>query len=254
MENNQEQNHPIKVILTGHTGGLGKALCSVCLAQGYEVLGLARRSLSEVSGSLKQVAVNLSDSLAVQQMLNQSALHDFIADAQTVWLINNAGSVEPNALAGSGSLEAIKQTLALNVTAPIMLTNWLLAQKSAAQHVRIAHLSSGAGRKAYPGWSVYGASKAALDHHALCVQAENQENVRIASIAPGVVDTEMQRSIRAADADLFPLRQRFVSLHESGSLSTPISVAQAIVRYTAAEDFGKKVIQDVRDWDIFATH
>lgn len=86
--------------------------------------------------------------------------------------------------------------VALNVTIPLMLINHILTVRPESLPVRIVHISSGAGHKAYLGWSVYGATKAVLDYHACCVAAGDQCNVAIVSIAPSVVDTAIQAEIR----------------------------------------------------------
>ena len=136
--------------------------------------------------------------------------------------------------------------MALNVAAPLMLTNHVLTVRPESLPVKIVHISSGAGRKAYPGWSVYGATKAALDHHARCVAAEDRRNVAIASIAPGVVDTAMQAEIRGLPQDEFPVLPRFVQLRRENGLASPESAATMIAAMIADEDFGSEVIEDVR--------
>ena len=58
-------------------------------------------------------------------------------------------------------------------------------------------LSSGASVKPYNGWSAYGCSKAALNHFAMDIASEEpSDKVRAVCIAPGVVDTQMQKDIR----------------------------------------------------------
>ena len=114
-------------------------------------------------------------------------------------------------------------------------------------HLKIVHIGSGAGRREYAGWSVYGAGKAALDRHALCAAAEGHPAFSIACIAPGVVDTEMQREIRNADCRDFPLQPRFRALKDGAKLQTAADTAAKIAAMIEAEDFGGKPLADVRD-------
>ena len=101
---------------------------------------------------------------------------------------------------------------------------------------RIAHISSGAGRRPLPGWSVYCATKAAVDHHAVTVSSEGHDGVRIVAIRPGVVDTDMQGDIRASEG--FPLRADFVAMKERGQLTSAADAARAVLAIVHADDFG----------------
>ena len=101
---------------------------------------------------------------------------------------------------------------------------------------RVAHISSGAGRRPLAGWSVYCATKAAVDHHAVTVAAEDHDGVRIVAIRPGVVDTDMQGDIRASEG--FPLRADFVAMKERGQLTSAADAARAVLAIVHADDFG----------------
>ena len=214
----------IKIIITGHSRGLGWALTEYYGQHRCPVLGISR-NLNNVAETnplpLQQIALDLSDIPALTTWLSGSLLSDFLADADEIVLINNAGSVQPNAILGRQTAAQIAATIALNVTAPLLLSNALMQLKPAQARLKIAHISSGAGRKPYPGWSVYGATKAALDQHALCVAAEQQPSIRIGSIAPGVVGTAMQAEIRQAQAADFPLLGRFQHLANEGAYWRP---------------------------------
>lgn len=237
-----------KVVITGHSEGLGKALAAYYLRHGCAVFGLSRRVWSEgLSENLLQYAVDLSDSSALIRLFATDAIASFSAGASEILLINNAGTTAPNALLGMQSPAEIAKGVALNVTAPLLLSNHLAAVKPDDACLKIIHVSSGAGRKAYQGWSVYGAAKAALDHHACCVAAENHPLIRIASVAPGVIDTPMQAEIRACDSEKFPLRQQFETLKQAGILNRPEEVAQKIADMIEKQDFGSIVLRDVRD-------
>ena len=106
--------------------------------------------------------------------------------------------------------------------------------------------ASGAGSSAYAGWSVYCASKAALDHHARAVALDRTPGLRIASIAPGVIDTDMQAEIRATSDDRFPDRHRFEALKRDGKLRLPDDAARELVDALLAPDFGEEPVADLR--------
>jgi benzil reductase ((S)-benzoin forming) len=111
---------------------------------------------------------------------------------------------------------------------------------------RIMHVSSGAGSSAYPGWSVYGATKAALDHHARSAALDGVPGLLVCSLAPGVINTDMQAEIRASSVECFPNRERFVELERSGQLSEPLECAAKLVDYLLGDRFGNNPVDDLR--------
>lgn len=224
-----------KAIVTGVSRGLGAALANQLATGGWEVLPVSR-SIGE--------CVDLSSAQSLTAWLGGGALTRFLGDATDILLINNAGMVEP--IGSSGTLEpaAVQNAIQLNVTAPIVLTDAVLAARRPGTQVRIVHISSGAGRRPLAGWAVYCATKAALDMHAQALASERLDGVRVAAIAPGVVDTDMQGVIRDAD---FPDRGRFRDLKADGNLTAPADAAAAILRLVECDDFGDRVIADVRD-------
>ncbi len=240
-----------KIIITGHSSGLGRALMAHYLAAGWSVLGISRGqadfSCFFCAPALQQVTLDLSQTETLTDWLSGSLLGEFIHTADEIILINNAASVQPNAVAGRQDAAQIAASVCLNITAPLLLSNAVCAAKPTQARLKIAHIGSGAGRKAYPGWNVYGATKAALDQHARCMAAEQHPNVAVASIAPGVVDTGMQAQIRSANCDVFPLLSRFRDLYQSGSLLTPAVAAAKIAALIAADDFGLQPLLDIRE-------
>ncbi|TBO30116.1 SDR family oxidoreductase [Aquabacterium lacunae] len=252
-------------VVTGHSRGLGLALAHALLALGVPVLGLARQACPEhvtlhapgapnVPGAtgaqvarLQQEALDLADPNALADWLATGTLVRFMAGASQVLLLNNAGTVQPMGAPGLQGAEAIAQAVALNVSAPLMLCDALLQHRAPGQPVRVVHIGSGAGRTAYAGWSVYGATKAALDHHARCVQADALPGVRAESLAPGVLDTDMQADIRATRTERFPLRARFDQLHASGALVPPEQAARHLLAHVLSEAFGQHPCTDLRN-------
>jgi NAD(P)-dependent dehydrogenase (short-subunit alcohol dehydrogenase family) len=245
----------IKAILTGHTRGLGASIAEQLLARGVHVMGLSRKThptlAASVPGRFEQVVLDLGDSAALTHWLASDSLARFTAGASQILLINNAGTVQPIGPLEMQSYEAIARAVTLNVSAPLMLSAALMAVTGTPEYAgadrRIMHISSGAGRNATAGWSVYCATKAALDHHARAVALDQGVPVRIASVAPGVVDTDMQGEIRGSTAEQFPALSRFEALKRDGKLITPAETAEKLLDYMFSADFGKTVIADVRE-------
>jgi len=233
-----------KVIVTGHTRGLGAAIAAELQSRGLAVLGLAR-GRSALAG-IEQAEVDMADPAALQAWLAGPALRDFLVDADTVYLVNNAGVVTPVGPLAAQEPAAVLQAVMLNVGAPLALAAAFVQAAPEATR-RILHISSGAGRNAYPGWAVYCATKAALDQHARAVQLDGDPQVLAVSLAPGVIDTDMQAAIRATPDANFPLRERFVELKDTGGLTSPEACARNLADYLLAPGFGREAVDDLRN-------
>lgn len=239
----------MRAIVTGHSKGLGAALAAELLARGARVLGLSRSAADPVEG-LEQAAADLADPQVVAGLAAPgSVLWRFLAlpDGGPLLLINNAGVVEPVGPLGTLAPEAAARAVTLNVTAPLLLSDAFVAATEGTADRRILHISSGAARKPYAGWSVYCATKAALDHHARAVAEDARPGLRIASVAPGVVDTGMQATLRALPDGVFVHRQRFAGLKDRGELLSPAQSAARLVGHLLSADFGNAVTADVRE-------
>ena len=259
-------------IVTGHSQGLGQAIAADLLGRGWRVLGLSRSGwppeLASQYPGLTEVALDLADGPALAAWLAGSALADalagvvgmagcggvpgsasagVVAQAGQVLLVNNAGLVSPIGPPGGQGAGAVMRAVALNVAAPLALADAWVAATAGVPDRRIVHISSGAARNAYAGWSVYCATKAALDMHARAVQLDAVAGLRIESLAPGVVDTGMQAHIRATDASQFPQVGRFQGLHRDGALQSPSDVARRLLHHVLGGAFGAEAVRDLRD-------
>lgn len=178
--------------------------------------------------------------------LEGGELAAFCAGSTQALLINNAGQLSPIGPPGEQPLADIARAVALNVSAPLLLTQAFVAATAEVPDRRVVHVSSGAGRSPYPGWSIYCATKAALDHHARATALDRIPGLLIASVAPGVVDTAMQAQIRSTPTERFPLRERFEQLKTQGQLTAPAEAAGRLVAHALGADFGCEAVVDVR--------
>jgi NAD(P)-dependent dehydrogenase (short-subunit alcohol dehydrogenase family) len=240
-------------IVTGHSRGIGEAIATSLLERGARVLGVSRKSNDRLTSgfpaALEEVQLDLADSSAVSRWLKSDALAQFTARAETLLLVNNAGVLQPIGPPHMQELELIARAVAVNVAAAFMITAAFARATGNARERRVMHVSSGAGRKAYAGWSIYCATKAALDHHARCVALDNMPRFRISSIAPGVVDTEMQAEIRASTDERFPERPRFVGLHRDQKLPSAEKTGGRAARYLLSEEFGAEPVYDLAQFE-----
>jgi benzil reductase ((S)-benzoin forming) len=240
-----------KAIVTGHSRGLGAAIAQVLLEASIPVLGLARRSSPDLAvrfpDTFSQVELDLADPVALARWLDGGGLSAALSGAARALLVNNAGVVQPIGPPGTQPLADIARAVSLNVSAVLMLSSAFVRATGDVADRRILHVSSGAGRNPAAGWSVYCATKAAVDHHARAVALDRVAGLRICSMAPGVIDTDMQAEIRSTPVDRFPNLERFERMKREGALATPEQCARRLVGWLVDDRFGEQPVADLRD-------
>lgn len=239
-------------IVTGHSRGLGAAIAEHLLARGTRVLGLSRHGNQSLATrfpeTLQQHALDVADGAALQRWLDSGGLDAFATSGEPPLLVNNAGVLQPIGPLSTQQVDLVWRAVAVNVATVFALSASFVQATANARERRILHISSGAGRKPYAGWSIYCATKAAIDQHARCVALDRTPNLLISSVAPGVVDTEMQAEIRASSDERFPDRPRFVAMHRDKALPTPEQTAGRLVEYLLSDVFGREAVFDLRDF------
>ena len=94
----------------------------------------------------------------------------------------------------------------------------------------LINVSSGASTSAYHGWGAYCAGKAGMEHLTRVIDVEERASgLRAYSIAPGVVDTDMQAAIRASSVERFPDRPRFDRRKAEGDFNSAEYVADRML-------------------------
>ncbi|MGH7694287.1 MAG: SDR family oxidoreductase [Gemmatimonadaceae bacterium] len=237
-------------VVTGHSRGIGAAVAAELLSREARVFGIARKDNRELArrhgDALIQLTLDLADAAAVTSWLESGVLARFVGDCDLALLVNNAGVLEPLAPLQKQEPADVTRAIAVNVGAALALSAAFVAATNDVADRRILHISSGAGRKAYAGWSVYCASKAALDHHARAVALDHTERLRISAVAPGIIDTHMQHVIRASSVEDVPNQPRFVDIWREGKLQKADDVARALVDFVLSDGFGAEPVSDLR--------
>lgn len=150
----------------------------------------AAQAITAAGGQASAWAVDLADVDAVCAMLARLPAIDI--------LINNAGVVSTRP-ATEVSLAQWNATLAVNLTAPMLLTQHVLASMRAKKWGRVVNVSSISGVRAGTGRLAYGTSKAALIAMTGQFAIETAEwGVTVNAIAPGFVDTPMIRTLHGS--------------------------------------------------------
>lgn len=191
-----------KILLTGAGSGIGRAL-ALELAQYSPHLALVgRRSepLEEVAALVREKGGQAV--IIPADLTADGAPGQVVAEAQEQLggidvLINNAGNVR------AGRLEAIEEPevlaqIALNLTAPILLTRAALPALRASGDGLVVNVSSGFGLLGMAFYTVYGATKAGIAHFGEALRRELYgEGVHVLNVFPGATDTPMMESSKA---------------------------------------------------------
>ena len=121
----------------------------------------------------------------------------------------------------------------MNLLAPMLLMRWFLNATTAVPLRRIVNISSGAGRRPIFGWGAYCTAKAGLDMATRTLAMECEARglaVEVVSLAPGVIDTDMQVTVRGKTEAEFADVARFRKMKEEGQLRSAEAVADDILR------------------------
>jgi len=244
-------------IVTGASTGLGLALAQNLLQRhGQHVLCISRRRNSALEAlaangvQLEQWTHDLSDSAGLCGSLAAWLASFQQRIVRSVTLINNAALMAPAGPLGEADVCDLAMALRVSLEAPMLLTSVFLKATSTWPSVRkVLLVSSGLGRSPMGGQVSYCAAKAGLDHMArACAleEASRPNGARIVSLAPGIVDTDMQLSLRSSDSTRFPNAQLFAKFKADGVLDSADSAASKVLAWLDHEDFGREAVADVR--------
>ncbi len=213
------------LFITGSSKGLGKAITQEALSiNDYKVIGLSRSNTLEHS-SFEFHYLDLENIDSVMNYEFQK-----IEESDHIVLINNAGILGEIDKVGNMEDQHFKSVFNTNLIAPSILINKFIKEyKNLTCRKTIINISSGASTAPYESWAAYCASKAGLEMFTKVLEKELSPDFKVFSIAPGVVDTDMQSKIRATDKSKFVHKEKFMELKSNGALYTPKSVAEKIM-------------------------
>ena len=231
-------------IVTGCSSGIGLAL-SRKLIENKEnyVLGLARNCPLEAENFIFQ-ELDLSKIDLVKGIHFPNLEEEYSA----IHLINNAGMLGEINTLDKIKLENIEDVISVNYTSAMLLaTKFIQKYQHLPLTKTIINISSGAATSAYASWSNYCASKSALEMLSRCIEIEQKKKdypVHCFSIAPGVVDTNMQAQIRSTFIENFAMLPKFEELHRENKLySTDIVAAKLMEVLESPEKFEAKIFR-----------
>jgi benzil reductase ((S)-benzoin forming) len=245
-------------IITGASRGMGLAMAEQLLEAGHDLVCIARKH----NDSLGQRAT--AAGLRCEQWpldlskpdIAGARLEGWLAgidgkSLSSVTLINNAGMVPRVVPLSAMPATDLLHALRVDLEAPMLLTSvFLRGTQDWPAARKVLNISSGLGRRPMASQAPYCASKAGMDLFTRCValeEAARPNGAKVCSLAPGVIDTDMQVQLRTSDASQFPDIGNFIGMKEKGVLMSPPDAAAKVLAYLARPDFGSNPVADVRD-------
>jgi short-subunit dehydrogenase len=211
------QNRAMKrLLITGASRGIGRAIAEKLATPGTtlllhgrdrEALEVTCRSVEAKSAQTIPLLYELSDPSQLEKLI------ETVGPEPLDTLINNAAIaiVKPF---DSTSLEEWNKTLAVNVTAPFLLTQRLSAKMRAG--TSIVNILSIAAKTGFANWSSYCMSKFALEGFSQSIREElRPRGIRVLNIYPAATDTEIWNPIEGN----WPREQ----------MMSPAEIAEAVV-------------------------
>ncbi len=181
------------VLVTGGTRGIGREIVrQLCESWRVVVGGTSESAVAEVVDDCPDAVGFVCD------LTDEDAVAAAVA-----WLDDVDAVVHSAGVVAYGSVEDTtradwRHVMEVNVVAVADLTRLLLPKLRAARGTVVV-INSGSGFNASPNTAVYAASKFAVRAWADALRAEEHGMVRVSSVHPGRVDTDMQRELQAAE-------------------------------------------------------
>ncbi|MCC7331940.1 MAG: SDR family NAD(P)-dependent oxidoreductase [Flavobacteriales bacterium] len=232
--------------ITGASKGLGRAIADILLKDSSNfVFGYSRTS-TITHQQYYHKNIDFSNIELVQKIKFPE-----LKNAEQLILINNAGVISETKHFGNMNSKKIIEGYTVNLIAPSILCNeFIQCYKTYNCSKKIINISSGAAQSPIDGWGVYCASKAGIDMMSKVLAEENKigkTNFQFLSIAPGIIDTEMQQQIRKSDVSNFSNLNRFVDYKTTNSLETPEKTAKNVLQLINDSKQFSKVVCSVKD-------
>lgn len=190
-------------LITGTSKGIGKAIAEKLLEQGWIVYGISRGEKTIDNDSYNHIKIDLLKSELIEENLSNVPLFNLI--------IHNAGDAYfmPAAEVTEASFNHI---MGINLKAPMLINKYLInAKKVDPQSSQIITISSDASKIPFENFSLYAASKAALDMYSKIFEKET--GIKVVSIHPGNVQTPLSERIGALEEEM----KKFISTESLAS-------------------------------------
>jgi len=217
------------ILVTGSTRGIGAAAAALFLEQGGSVMlhgrkqadvdGSVARLSKQYAGKARGLAADLSDRARCRALAQEIGAIDILV---------NCGGVFREAAIPETNLAIWDETIAVNLTAPWVLSQALLPVLQQRKGL-IVNVGSDAALLGYAGCVAYCASKGALVGLTRALATELAPDVRVLCVCPGPTETDMMRDSVAGAPDKEKARQQWASYTLLNRVARPEEIGQAIL-------------------------
>jgi len=192
-------------IVTGGSGGIGRAIVQILAAAGMEVVFTFRGNATAAAeiatenpgAKISSAAIDIRDSTACAAFAEKV----FDRTSRIDLLVNNAGVIRDNPLTALED-DDVRVVLETNVNGTFNMTRAVLPYMISQRRGKIVNLSSVSGEKGGRGQTNYAASKGAIDAFTRSLAVEvAPRGITVNAVAPGVIETEMSRAVRELAGD-----------------------------------------------------
>ncbi len=223
-------------IVTGTSSGIGAALIDRLLAEDWQVFGVARREVKRPESAYRHIQADLADPNVAGGLIDPLLAAEFaFGSCDCLALVNNAASPGQKRGYGRQDAGATFRNIALNLSAPMALMDMVIRARPEGARLRIVNISSGLAYRPLAAAGDYCASKAGLHMAGEVLAEEGHPDTAVLSYAPGIVDTEMQQSLRSESGSDFASVEVFRAMHEEGRLAAAEDVIGPIVEFITHE-------------------
>jgi len=239
------------LIITGGSKGLGLGLAKVYHKNGYRIISISRSKIEKLY-SVEQYQCDITDIKKLEETLTEIFSHLDPSLTKKITLINNAGNLSTVNTIEHIEPSEIQYTVGVNLVAPLVISSlFIKLTKGWDSKKQILNISSGAAINPYESWVMYCSSKAGVDMMTKVISKEQKDiknGVKIVSIYPGIVDTDMQFQARNAPPENFKSVQRFIDFYEHGELFTPKQAAKKIYSLDKKGKLKSGRVFDIRNY------
>jgi len=232
-------------LVTGASSGIGAATAVKLAAQDVKV-GLAARRLSKLQDLVKQIEAAGGQALAIEMDVVdpasvQAGVEKLVAAFGGIDILFNNAGLMPISDIETLKVDEWHRMVDVNIKGVLNSTAAVLPHLKARGQGHIVNTSSIAGRKVFPGLSVYCATKHAISAftEGLRLEVAPKHNIRVTSIQPGAVDTELFGQITDAGyrQQMEDLRGQMTFLSAENIADTVLFAVQAPAHVNVAELF-----------------
>lgn len=218
------------IILIGFSRGLGKALFDSLIGGlkpgEVELLALGRN----INNVIKHDGVSYQEADLLNDDCWDLMSTHIPGNIKLLDVFINASVIEPIGMIGNLNTQKLEDAVKVNYISPMKLVNKLISiQNKTNFAMNIFNISSGASSRAINGWSLYCSTKAALKMFLDVAEIESLDLVSVTHIDPGVMDTDMQKTIRSKSSKEMKNVQAFKELKSTDTLKSPKEAAEELL-------------------------